>query len=55
MERKLGERIVAHKAGRLSAESIEQSLQSYLGVLSHANCYRLSQDFQNQCWFLLQE
>ncbi|OGJ57867.1 hypothetical protein A3H22_01985 [Candidatus Peribacteria bacterium RIFCSPLOWO2_12_FULL_55_15] len=53
--RKLGERITAHKAGLLTEESVEQSLQSYLGVLSHANCYRLSQDFQNQCWFLLQE
>lgn len=53
--RKLRERIAAHKAGLLTEESVEQSLQSYLGVLSHANCYRLSQDFQNQCWFLLQE
>ncbi|MBI1812243.1 hypothetical protein HY285_01725 [Candidatus Peregrinibacteria bacterium] len=53
--RKLRERITAHKAGLIPEESVEQSLQSYLGVLSHANCYRLSQDFQNQCWFLLQE
>jgi retron-type reverse transcriptase len=53
--RKLRERVTAHKAGLIPQESVEQSLQSYLGVLSHANCYRLSQDFQNQCWFLLQE
>jgi retron-type reverse transcriptase len=53
--RKLRERVAAHKAGLITKESVEQSLQSYLGVLSHANCYRLSQDFQNQCWFLLQE
>lgn len=55
MVRKLTERIENCKAGRLPPESVEQSLQSYLGVLSHANCYRLSQDLQNQCWFLLQE
>lgn len=55
MLRKLTERIENCKAGRLPSESVEQSLQSYLGVLSHANCYRLSQDLQNQCWFLLQD
>lgn len=54
MVRKLTERIENCKAGQLPPESVEQSLQSYLGVLSHANCYRLSQDLQNQCWFLLQ-
>lgn len=55
MMRKMMERIENCKAGRLPPESVEQSLQSYLGVLSHGNCYRLSQDIQNQCWFLLQE
>ncbi|MFH0770454.1 MAG: reverse transcriptase domain-containing protein [Candidatus Peregrinibacteria bacterium] len=53
MLRKLTKRIENCKAGQLPPESVEQSLQSYLGVLSHANCYRLSQDLQNQCWFLL--
>jgi RNA-directed DNA polymerase len=53
--RKLCERITARKVGLIQQESVEQSLQSYLGVLSHANCYRLSQDLQNQCWFLLQK
>jgi len=55
MLRKLAERIENCKAGKLPPESVEQSLQSYLGVLSHANCYRLSQDLQNECWFLLQK
>ncbi|MFH0769925.1 MAG: reverse transcriptase domain-containing protein [Candidatus Peregrinibacteria bacterium] len=55
MMRKLMERIENCKAGRLPPESVEQSLQSYLGVLSHVDCHRLSQDIQNQCWFLLQE
>jgi retron-type reverse transcriptase len=55
MVRKLTERVENYKAGQLSPDSVEQSLQSYLGVLSHGNCYRLSQDLQNQCWFLLQE
>lgn len=55
MIRKLKERIERCKTEDLPPESIDQSLQTYLGVLSHANCYRLSQDLQNQCWFLLQE
>lgn len=55
MYRKMRERISAQKAGRLSAEGVEQSLQSYLGVLSHANSFHLSQDLQNQCWFWLCE
>jgi len=29
----------------------EQSLQSYLGVLSHANSYKLSQEILNLFWF----
>lgn len=29
----------------------EQSLQSYLGVLSHANSYNLSQEIKNLFWF----
>lgn len=55
MVRKLTERIERCKAGDVTPESVEQSLQSYLGVLSHADCYRLSQDLRNECWFLLQE
>lgn len=49
--RKLCERVVAHQAGFLTEENAEQSLQSYLGILSHANCHRLSQDLRNQYWF----
>lgn len=29
----------------------EQALQSYLGVLSHSNSYKLSEDIKNQYWF----
>lgn len=49
--RKLRQRISECRSGVISKESLEQSLQSYLGVLSHANTYRLSQDLQNQIWF----
>lgn len=53
--RKLRIRVVKYKSGLISRKTLEQSLQSYLGVLSHANTYRLSQDLQNQYWFWLHE
>lgn len=55
MLRKLREKTSAASADLLPKESVEQSLQSYLGVLSHADCYRLGQDLQNQYWFWLNE
>ena len=53
--RKLKERINLFKQGKLSEDSLNQSLQSYLGVLSHANTYKLSQDLKNKYWFWLHE
>ena len=55
MYRKMRERIIAFKAGSIPVESVEQSLQSYLGVLSHANSYHLSGELKNRCWFWLSE
>lgn len=53
MFRKLRMRIEEHARGIGSAESVQQSLQSYLGVLSHANAHQLRQELQNQygLWF----
>ena len=53
--RKLKERIVAYRNGVISEDSLSQSLQSYLGVLSHANAYHLTEDLKNQYWFWLHE
>ena len=33
--------------GKISESSFNQSLQSYLGVLSHANAHRLGEDIRN--------
>ncbi|TSA44187.1 RNA-dependent DNA polymerase [bacterium] len=49
--RKMRERTEEHKLGNISALTLEQSLQSYLGVLSHANTYRLREKLLNQFWF----
>jgi len=52
---KLKIRIVQHKAGEISEKSLSQSLQSYLGVLLHADTYELKQELLNQFWFWLGE
>lgn len=53
--RKIKERVIMYRNGIISEDSLSQSLQSYLGVLSHANAYHLTQDLKNQYWFWLHE
>jgi RNA-directed DNA polymerase len=55
MFRKLKLRVVNFKKGSGSETSVECSLQSYLGVLSHANTEQLSEELKNQCWFWMCE
>ena len=49
--KKLKRRIVEYHRGRISKSTLEQSLQSYLGVLSHADSYAASEQLKNQLWF----
>ena len=53
--KKLKTRINEYKNGLINKQTLEQSLQSYLGVLSHANTYKLSQRLLNQYWFWLND
>ena len=53
--KKLKKRIKEYKGGLINQQTINQSLQSYLGVLSHANTYILEQKLKNQFWFWLNE
>lgn len=52
---KLQRQIHEHKEGRISYEAVEQSLQSYLGVLSHADAHNFSEHIKNQFWFWLND
>lgn len=36
---------------KIQEETLIQSVNSYLGVLSHANTHRLGQKLLNQYWF----
>ena len=35
----------------VDSSSLEQSLQSYLGYLKHANSFKIAQELKNQIWF----
>ncbi len=51
--RKLRKRVIEYKNGIISRMTLEQSLQSYLGVLSHANTYNFENELKNKFWFWL--
>ncbi len=55
LKRKIREKIMEFKAGRKTEESLNQTIQSYYGFLSHANSYKLKQELQNLIWFWLTE
>lgn len=50
MLRKLRQKAESCAGDAAAMQSANQSLQSYLGVLSHANAYGLAQELRNRCW-----
>ena len=53
--RKLKARVRQYRRGDINEQTLSQSLQSYLGALSHARAYQLSQDLKNQYWYWIHE
>ncbi len=51
MVRKLDEKIEMAKRGQITEEKLKQTLESYLGALSHATARRLSHNLSNKVWF----
>lgn len=51
MFRKLRNRVREYNEGKIEEEKLGQVLQSYLGVLSHANTEQLRQKLLNTYWF----
>jgi len=47
MFRKLNTRLEDLSRGRVTEESFNQSMQSYLGYLSHAQAFGLTQEIKN--------
>lgn len=52
---KLKNRVKEFKNGQISEEKLKQSLNSFLGVFSHADCHDLEQELINKFWFWLSE
>ncbi len=50
---KTTKRIFKKLEAKLDTDSFNQSLQSYLGYLSHAHSHKLTQNLKNQIWFWL--
>lgn len=53
--RKVRQKVSEYKKGSLTSEKLIQTVNSYLGVFSHAKTHRLSEDLKNQYWFWLSE
>jgi hypothetical protein len=50
MKRRLKKRYADYLSRRISQGQMDQSLQSYLGILAHANTYRMAQELKNAYW-----
>lgn len=53
--RKVKDRVREYKRGVIDKESLDQSMQSYLGILTHADAFVMSEKLKNQHWFWLKE
>lgn len=52
---KFEEKIKIYHTKGIEKKSVEASLNSYLGVLSHANAYEFSTNLKNYFWFMINE
>jgi RNA-directed DNA polymerase len=50
MQRRLKTKYEAYLKQQVDSTHMDQCLQSYLGILSHANTYSLSQSLKNTYW-----
>jgi len=50
--KKINEKIENFNYNKITYTSLNQTAQSYLGLLKQSNAYRLSQDLKNKIWFL---
>jgi retron-type reverse transcriptase len=52
---KLRERVELYKNGVISELSLKSTMQSYMGVISHADAYEFGEETSNNFWFWLNE
>jgi RNA-directed DNA polymerase len=55
IDRKLRNRVLRFKNEMTTEESLFTSLNSYLGVFSHADAYEIAEELKNRFWFWMGE
>ncbi|MBU1179335.1 RNA-directed DNA polymerase [Patescibacteria group bacterium] len=55
ISKKLRYRVHQFKKGEINEQKLLQSFNSYLGVLTHANCYGLEQKLRHKFWEWINE
>ncbi len=50
MKRRLKEKYTAYLQHKIEPTHMDQCLQSYLGILAHANTHKLAQSLKNAYW-----
>lgn len=53
--KKIREKAKSYRNNKISENNLSQSIQSYLGVLSHADTYKLTKSLKNQLWYWMKE
>ncbi len=53
--RKLRKSVQLYRRGEISETSLKSTLQSYMGVISHADAYMFGENLKNEFWFWLSE
>ena len=53
--KKIRQSVALYKDGRINEVTMKSSLASYLGVLSHADTYEMTESVKNMFWFWLNE
>jgi len=53
MFRKIQKKVEEFREGKISEESLNQTIQSYFGILSHCDSYKLKRDLENKIQFWL--
>jgi len=53
--KKIRQKVREYKEKKITYERLNQTIQSYLGFLGHANTYKFRQDLQNLIWFWITE
>lgn len=55
MFRKIKQKVKEYRGGRITIKKLNETVQSYLGYLGHANTYELKRDVKNILWYWLTE